>query len=411
MEPPVSIYPPLTDIDVMTYEDDRNNQHDSIFAVPSHVTSKNSLRRNNSSMLFNLMVVEEAHRAVSCEQIEANLIHEARDRAAKEEDSSNQEYYVNQNKHQEEESYWDMPSDNCDQQEENEESKVLSTAQVERTLVEDALRRVYEDTRQNKDELEVVNNHSNNAYWDWPSEPILESEKKAALIASVLLEESIRETLSIETITKNEVSNKKRAAATTTCSKEAQAVDDVALKHGHVSTDYWYWSSEESKDDSDIIVAPHVHDPTHPNNAYWDYPSVPEDLKKNLIDKILNEERIRELLSTEKMEEREINFHRSKKEAQENEDNYDYNPDRNLNSQPDNYWDFNASSENDLLSLLSREKQALINQILREEQLRYIVSSENIESNLVSSSEKMKAEGVVNGNSASSSSSSSYWDW
>lgn len=373
LEAPVSAYPPLIDADIFAHEADQHDRKDSFFAAP--------VKRSNS-VIFNLLVKDEALRAVSCENIEANLIADTY-RIEK----SDEEYYVNENM-QEEESYWDMPSD-CDNAHQ-EEDNVLSTAQVERSLVEDALRRI-EEAKQGKDV--VINNHPNNAYWDWPSEPTLESEKKAALIASVLMEESIRQKLSIDSITNNEVSNKVKESPQQVVASE------------NVSTDYWFWNSEEETKEE--VVAPHVNDPSHPNHAYWDYPSGPTNAveeRQKVIDDILKEDRIRELLSSKTTEEREVNFHRSK---QANKDHYSA-PKHQLESIPENYWDFNASSGNDLISVLSQDKQALINRILKEEQMRYIVSTENIENHLVASKEGLEE---IEGTLESVDVSASYWDW
>lgn len=380
LEPQLSaVYPPLTDVDVLTYEGDQQN--DTIFSAP--------LKRSNS-VIFNIMVKDEAQRAVSCAQIEANLIADSRRI-----EESSQEYIVNDHQDQEVESYWDMPSD-CDNA--KQEANIVSTAQVERNLVEDALRRA--EAKSDKDV--VVNQHPNNAYWDWPSEPVLESEKKASLIASILLEESIRERLSIDSITNNEVSNKSEDRPSSMSSSSPQ----VEEQSENVSSDYWYWSAQEEAKEE--VVAPHVHDPSHPNHAYWDFPSEPtnaEDLRQKIIDNILKEERIRQILSTKATEEREVNYHQQKEGKKE----YCSACRSELDSMPENYWDFNASSESGL-SLLSNDKQALINRILREEQLRYILSTENIESHLVTSSKKGSPE-AVRSNVDSGTVSTSYWDW
>lgn len=384
-----ALYPPLTDsTDLSAYEEGLH-QTDRLFSSPAKEGRRNSA-------LFNLMVKDEAHRAVSCDQIEANLVADAnqRNQAQGEEDD---EYYVSNERIEEEESYWDMPSD-CDVAQ--EETKVLSTDQVERTLIEDALRRI-EEAKKAEDEI-VVNKHPNNAYWDWVSEPVLESEKKASLIASVLLEESIRDKLSIDSITLNEVFNNNKDA------NGPYEVSQIASSDS-ISAEYWYWNADENAESKeDVIVAPHVHDPTHPNHSYWNFPNEPitaQDLKQKLIDKILNEERIRELLSSDVTEEREVNFHRQSNTSSKE---YQTASESELNSMPENYWDFHASYDNDLLSMLSKEKQALINRILKEEQQRYIVSMENIEKNLVS---EKRPEDELQSLEGSSSISISYWDW
>lgn len=366
-------YPPLTDVNTAVanpWNDDAPAHENVVFG--SGLQNSKSMRRT-PSMLFRIIVEEEAQKAVSCAHIETNLIADANRQA-----DPNQVYHVNNNK-EEEDSYWDMPSD-------SDTNDVVSSGQVERLLVEDALRRV-------KDEMDqkptVTNSHPNNSYWEWPSEPVLESEKKSNLIASIILEEAIREKLSIEHITNTETSNKPSTSPQV----------EVSSTQEDVSIDYWNWSPEGKEHHE--IIAPHVHDAGHPNHAYWDFPSKscnPQDLKKQLIDKILNEERIRNILSSEAVEEREVNYHRSK-EGNKKLDNVA--PTSALQSVPSNYWDFNPVTE-DLLSLVSRQKQELIYKILREEKQRFVLSTENIENNLRSSA----CKGTIAGSTATS-----YWDW
>lgn len=369
-------YPPLTDANnamANPWEDDAPSHENAVFG--------SSKMRRTPSVLFRIIVEEEAQKAVSCAHIETNLIADAN-----REVDPNQVYHVNNNK-EEEDSYWDMPS-------ESDTTDAVSSGQVERLLVEDALRRIKDEMNQKPT---VTNSHPNNSYWDWPSEPVLESEKKSNLIASIILEEAIRKKLSIDHITDIETSNKQ-----TTPSQQIEASSAQA----NVSVDYWNWSAEEQNNHE--IVAPHVHDASHPNNAYWDFPSKPcnpEDLKKQLIDKILNEERIRNILSSEAVEEREVNYHRHSREGHKKSDIVAL--ESALQSVPSNYWDFNPVTE-DLVSLVSRQKQELINRILKEEKQRFVLSTENIENNLRSSTCKGRVETAIE---TPSPTVESYWDW
>lgn len=369
-------YPPLTDA-ALTIDAPNDHEENSVFGLKT----RTSTMRRTPSMLFRIIVEEEAQKAVSCAHIETNLVADAN----KAKIETTKEYVVNENQ-QEEESYWDMPSESdCAVV---DTVDVFSAGQVERLLVEDALRRCKEVEEQ---KAMVQNNHPNNSYWNWSSEPVLESEKKSNLIASIMMEESIRQKLSIDHITNTEVSNKSQTDA-------PSQIESVST-----STDYWCWNAEEEVKE---VVAPHVNDPSHPNNAYWDFPHEsrdPQDMKKKLIDTILNEERIRNILSMESVESREINFHRMKKQAKDDTDNYA--PASVLNSVPSNYWDFNPAPEG-LLSLVATEKQELIDRILKEEKQRYIVSTENIEKNLVS-----RDSCEEKSNQEPSLPVSSYWDW
>ena len=119
----------------------------------------------------NLPVVEdEAKRAVSCELIETNLIADSNAAARKQNNNDDQQVKVN-DVQAEHESYWDMPTET----DVVDNNAVFSTGQVERLLVEDALRRTQDAE---KGTTAFVSGHPNNAFWDWPSEPVLESEKR-----------------------------------------------------------------------------------------------------------------------------------------------------------------------------------------------------------------------------------------
>lgn len=354
------------------WDDDAPSHESSVFGTQA----QNSKMRRTPSVLFDLIIKEETQKAVSCEHIEMNLIADSN-----REVDPNKVYHINTNR-EEADSYWDMPSD-MDAQE-----SAVSTGQIERLLVEDALRRIKAEMDQ---QPMVTDCHPNNSYWDWPSEPVLESEKKSAMIASIILDEAIREKLSIDHITNLETSSKSNTGP------QVQSAPSQA----NISADYWCWNADGQEEKSEV-VAPHVHDSTHPNHAYWNFPSEsrdPKDLKKQLIDKILNEERIRNILSSDTIEQREANFHRSK---QGNKKSTTFAPDSVLNSVPSNYWDFNPASEG-LLSL----KQELINKILQEERQRYILSTENIENNLRMDDDIIGTQSGME----SSPTVESYWDW
>lgn len=203
---------------------------------------------------------------------------------------------------------------------------------------------------------------------------------------------------------------------------EQQEVQDSDNYSPNVSVDYWSWKAddeevkkEEEKVD-DVVVAPHVHDATHPNHAYWDFPSQvggPEEMRKKLIDKILNEERIRDVLSSASVTEREINFHRVRQQQQTKYESAaagrDISAPKSMSSAvPADYWDF--SSEECFLSLVTCERQQLIDKILREEKHRYLLSTENIERNL--NAQKNVAGPEHHYQSQSNSlPAASYWEW
>ena len=377
---PAATFAPL--VDVSTLIAPQGWTHDAGARKDHAAVGLNKMKRTPSSLFSNL-IEEEAQKVVSCAHIEANLIADSNRRS-----EHDQECCEKDNEY--DESYWDVPSNSCSAIEE----KVLSTGQVERLLVEDALRRD-EEAEQRKGVVE--DNHPNNSYWDWPSDPVLESEKRSNMIVSIIRDEAVRQQLAIDSITAVEVMNKSSS-------------DDSQMESApstQVSVDYWCWNAEEEKVEREEIVAPHVHDPTHPNHAYWDFPAEsrdPEALKEKLINSILNEERIRNILQTGAVEDREVNYHRSKQGEEKTE--YEYAPAHELESMPSNYWDFDNKDPDNMLSLLSQEQQEIVNRILEEERQRYIVSTENIENNLHRDIEDKAVEDVE-----VSAASADYWQW
>ena len=87
-------------------------------------------------MLYQIIIEDEAKRAVLCKLIKTNLTADSNAAARKQNNNDDQQVKVN-DVQAEHESYWDMPTktnvvDN---------DAVFSTGQVESLLVEDALRR------------------------------------------------------------------------------------------------------------------------------------------------------------------------------------------------------------------------------------------------------------------------------
>lgn len=131
--------------------------------------------------------------------------------------------------------------------------------------------------------------HPSHEYWDFPSKPATDAERKAALIKQILKEESFRQLLSTDHIIRNEtVINK-----SSTCTQE----DNMISRNGAVDEAYWNWNYL-----SETVTAPHVNDCTHPRQSYWDERSEPVDEKAAMIAKILEEESIRQSLTVERIE-------------------------------------------------------------------------------------------------------------
>ena len=190
-----------------------------------------------------------------------------------------------------------------------------------------------------------------------------------------------------------------------------------------------------------IIRAPHTKDPSHPSNNYWDWPEdekeekkeeeeeeTEETKKQELIQKILEEERIRQVLSIGHLEENLCSSFKESKEvivasqtSTTDDDDDDYWSEGNNDDVGDtktsipsavpqhqsqqSYWDWPTLTP-------LEEKERIIQSILEEERCREVLSVENIEAAIV-----RQSAALVSSSSSSvvtpkpSAKSDLYWDW
>jgi hypothetical protein len=175
-----------------------------------------------------------------------------------------------------------------------------------------------------------------------------------------------------------------------------------------------------------IIKAPHSQDPSHPNNLYWDWLSVEEDAagtkKQEIIDSILNDERIRLMLSAEHMERTlavsvlEIKNQAEIVRAQTIDDAYWYDNNKICQTSKDAYWVWQSLTKEEV-------KQRTINSILEEDRCRQLLSTARIVDNIVilsifyevlmESNESLAHSFVVKQHQEilANRVSRSYWDW
>merc|ERR1712113_309855 len=248
--------------------------------------------------------------------------------------------------------------------------------------------------------------HPLNSYWDWTSAPSSKEEMKAALMKQILNDEAIRVSLSIGSIEQN---------LKQCISEEKSNTDNMSSADLKEANNYWYWA-----DTTTFKEAPHVQDPSHPNHEYWNFPSKPAtdaEHKAALIQKILEEESIRQLLSTDHIIRNESNINKS---SPQEEDNIITSND----AVDESYWNWSHLSETitaphvndcthprhsywDERSEPVDEKAAIIAKILEEESIRQSLTVERIETSMKSQSLKMQyceSQQVEEKNS-------SYWDW
>merc|ERR1712038_1359713 len=184
-------------------------------------------------------------------------------------------------------------------------------------------------------------------------------------------------------------------------------------------------SSSSTTSNDQVMTAAHVNDASHPNHAYWDHPSdtlSPKDRQAQLLQSILKSEAIRNLLSVEHVSQVErLNsvITVSGKQVQHEFYSQDVS-DKYWNTTVEQveeashvqdgthpnhaYWD-----ESTTAAAATDEKQALIEQILKEERLRNLVSTDFIVQTELESSCATTTTPTPTISSPSSPESQDYW--
>lgn len=326
---------------------------------------------------------EASVNAVSCASIVENLIADSNRVTTTPVSQSLHEAHQSEEAKDERDSYWDMPSENDESQQD-----LFSINQVQRLLVEDAVNRIRTERQGATIESATSSDpsHPRNSYWDWPCQSQSQEEQKAAIIVAILKDESIRQILSVENITRNEQHK-----------PLSSLVPQITHMHYSLdhSDDYWKWDAEEKKE----VVASHVDDAAHPHQSYWDFPSKPitaKDARQELIDQILKEEKIRQILSASNIQtsqEKNTNSTTAYVCASHTQDPSD---------PAHRYWDF-PSTEEEKESLMEIEENE---RILSTDHMVAKLIQHRDNSNLeVSNSTEMKTEEKTDDQS------SNYWDW
>ena len=190
-------------------------------------------------------------------------------------------------------------------------------------------------------------------------------------------------------------------------------------------------SSSTSDDDDTIIVAPHVHDPTHPHYSYWDWDTSPqatnyEAKRRALIEQILEEERARQMTSAghvvktilDSQAANSVVTSTSSTANDADESYWSFTPrstdpadtiraphTRDPNHPLADYWTWDTSPKS-----ADEQRQVLIDWILREEAARQATCMDAVVQGLIQS-----ASSVGTGNEIaveeSKESAEGYWDW
>jgi hypothetical protein len=166
---------------------------------------------------------------------------------------------------------------------------------------------------------------------------------------------------------------------------------------------------QQQPSDSGIIRAAHTKDPSHPANAYWDWSTnTLSESKQQLIDQILKEEQVRQLLSTEHVEQTFQNVQPMETETERAivvEEDYWFQPPTEAKEVPrdahhpmQSYWDWPTKTA-------AEQKQDWIDSIVEEERCRQLLSVEHVASNLVTAA---TSPGIAMG---AGGADPSYWVW
>ena len=189
-----------------------------------------------------------------------------------------------------------------------------------------------------------------------------------------------------------------------------------------------------SDDTMAVVVAPHVHDPTHPHSSYWDWDTSPqatsyEAKRRALIERIVEEERARELTSAghvvqtilESQAANSAVASTSSPAGDDADESYwsftprSTDPDdatcaphtRDPNHPLADYWTWDTSPQS-----ADEQRQVLIDWILREEAARQATCLDAVVQGLIQSA----ARSSVGTNKAivveeSKETAEGYWDW
>lgn len=326
---------------------------------------------------------EASVNAVSCASIVENLIADSNRVTST---PASQSLHQSEEAKDERDSYWDMPSENDESQED-----LFSITQVQRLLVEDAVNRIRTEHQAATIESATSSDpsHPRNSYWDWPCQSQSHEEQKAIIITAILKDERIRQILSTENITRNE---------------QHKPVSSLApqITHMHYSPDhsddYWKWDAEEKKE----VVANHVDDASHPYQSYWDFPSKPttaKDVRQELIDQILKEEKIRQILSAttiQTSQDKNTNSTTTYVCASHTQDPSD---------PAHRYWDFPSTEEEKASLMEIEENERILSADHMVTKLIQHRDSSNLEVLSTPTSTEMKSEEKTDDQSCN------YWDW
>mmetsp|Transcript_29282 Transcript_29282/g.44954 ORF Transcript_29282/g.44954 Transcript_29282/m.44954 type:complete len:316 (+) Transcript_29282:207-1154(+) len=179
---------------------------------------------------------------------------------------------------------------------------------------------------------------------------------------------------------------------------------------------------QEQQQQDNYVEGAHLKDESHPANSYWDWDEeTSEQNKEAVIERIVAEDKIRDVLSVDHMIQNTIRSNLKADIEEQNEDvkesaeSYWEMPapsDENTTSStfvqaqhardvshPKNsYWDWPVMTEED-------QKNAFLEQIVKEEEIRQLLSAQHMEDTMVADTNNEDAEMIE-----SNVNSDSYWN-
>jgi len=178
---------------------------------------------------------------------------------------------------------------------------------------------------------------------------------------------------------------------------------------------------QQQEEEDNYVEGAHLKDESHPANSYWDWDEeTSEQNKEAVIERIVAEDKIRDVLSVDHMIQNTIRANlkaddeEQTEDVQESTESYWEMPapsDENATSSdvveaqhardashPKNsYWDWPVMTEED-------QKNAFLEQIVKEEKIRQLLSAQHMEDTMVANASNEDAEMIE-----SNVNSDSYW--
>jgi len=242
------------------------------------------------------------------------------------------------------------------------------------------------------------------------------------IIARILREESIRKALTVDNIEAKLIEDAQRRAG--------EEKDDLNYEKGHETEIQGYWEEEDVAlmKDENVFGIDHIEkmvekeairlkrraeekeyiaaeEPCYRHDAYWEWDTTPkskEDVRQDIINLILEEERIRVML-TAKAIENNMKAEANSSDMVKSEDPSDEAYwEWKVDDEHAGYWDWKAPKSMQL------DKREMIEKILRDEEARKMVGTQHIEEGLIKDASRTNPKDTV---VAAGGGDASYWDW